>query len=1305
MNYDIEEAFRLDPGETEMSDELQAEVAMEQQLAEQNQVEAQQVETEAAPTGVQQPPQQSAPSTEGEEKDQQFPWEEGYDLGDYARNTLESAYAPATGLLDFGVDVINKLTGQEFAKPTKFENEVAQSVRELSAVVFPTIGLTRLGMGGGAAAQSRVGWSLGNTAFMKFVGSRGVEAAAGVAVGAVSSEYESDNITGRLKRKWPKAFDWIPDSFATLDGDDTDTKRLKNIYEDLGMGTVIDFTQGAMKFVKALANVAGSLRKSNRLVGETTEARKWLEGNSPKARPDDPEEAVIDSALRREDALDEVGYYNLSENPNLDQRIKGVHDMFDYTELGVRSVDDFGVVGAAIDSARIAKNLDTTYGRLGNMLSEPALKYALKNGENGQDIVLGLADQLHKAGRIGMEGASGWKVSFDDVIDANENLAIQLFDPRMSKTEVRMVLEPYITRDASGKEILAEEGFATAAKALRGFGSDLTSMDVARAQSLLAGSLSGRISDLAEGARMMEGTAAVKEAQEKIIDLMQYVTQLSGSAKYYKNRKMNLVQMIANGFKNIEGYNAASVEQAGEVAQQVFQDSQRFASTMRQIAENQPEIMDQFLLAYELTDGSIDTITKMNRYIHGMTTDLGKGLINLTPEVENKLIAGVWSNIFNNVLSAFVTPIQALVGNFGGIVSQPVSHFAGAVMAGDLQAIQRGWIAYSSVVETMNKAMPYAGNMFVKASKDPNSVRGGTRIDLLMQSEKELEFLRKAADTQAAAGNDGLTYVVNQIEMLNDLGKDPVFRFGPNAMTALDGFTGVFNASAEARFRAMDELVAAGKPITKENVKPIADKYYKQMFDESGMLQDDAVKYATSEIALNLDSPLASNVSSLVQYVPGLRPFLMFPTTGMNMIDIAGKYNPVLTPFQRDVNELAYVKLEDLMAQPGRVDELLKARNIDVDGMDVTAKLNRIADLKYTTRGRKAMGVMATTGAIGLYSQGRLRGDGLYDKEAQRAREKNTNWKSRTYMGLDGKWHSYAWLGPLADWVAFVANVGDNFDMLGSAYTEKFFEKAAFILGASVTDRTGLSTMKPLMDMLSGNEGAMTRWGAGFVNSLGPLAGQRAEWGRIFSEGLREVDNDFFSVLANRNKFLPTANPDNRAPYVYSPVTGKKANGYGFLQRVWNAYSPLQVHSGQSPEEKFLEEFEFDVNTTFRTKNGVKLTANERSALFKLMGEQGNFRRSINEIMGDAGDWQSIARLRRMRRLGVPSDEADLRKWDQIHIRLSQARRDAEEFAYAEMDQDMYAEIERRQIEQQLIQEANVAGETLDPTIQELYRK
>jgi hypothetical protein len=618
------------------------------------------------------------------------------------------------------------------------------------------------------------------------------------------------------------------------------------------------------------------------------------------------------------------------------------------------------------------------------------------------------------------------------------------------------------------------------------------------------------------------------------------------------------------------------------------------------------------------------------------------------------------------------------------------------MMSIDLKAVQRGWIAYSSVGETLQKALPYAATLFAKASKEPDAVRGATRLDLVLQSEREMEFLKEAARTQAAEGNHGLQFIVNKIEMLNDFSKDPILRFGTNAMTALDGFTGVFNAAAESRFKAMDELVAAGQPISKETVKPIADKYYKQMFDESGMISDEAVKYATGEMALNLDTPLAKGISDLVRMIPGMRPFLMFPTTGMNIIDIGGKYGP-WQPFQRDVNELAYVKLEDLLADEARVDELLRARNFDVENMDTIAKQTKIADLKYMTRGRKAIGAMAVSGAIGLAFADRIRGDGIYDKETQRSRERNSNWEKRTIKGMDGKWYSYEALGPLADWVAFVANIADNFDMLGEAATEKFLSKAMFILSASITDRTGLSSVRPLMDILSGNEGAIERWAAGFTNSLGPLAGQRGEWSRIFSEGLKEVEADFFSQLENRNRFSNVMlDASNRQPYVYSPVTGEKANGYGLLQRVWNAYSPIKIHAEQSPEEKFLEALEFDVSTTFKTRNGVKLTAPERSELFRLMGEQGYFRASIQDVMRDAGDWNSIAKLREKRLQGVKSDQASLDKWHDLHTRLSDAKRAAEDFAFAGLNAELITAIEQRQAEQELTGEANIAGELLN---------
>ena len=325
MEYDPTEMFRVDPGEMELNDEFQAQMALERQAEEEAAAQAAMAQSGATTSTGGQPGQSQTqqPATAGVQQEQQFPWEEGYDIGDYARNTLEGAFAVQTGMLDFGVQAINKFTGQKFRELPEFETKHLQAIREISSVVLPTIGLSRLGMAGGTAANARVGWSLGNLPVVRWMGERGIEALAGVAVGAVSSEYEEDNITGTLKKSFPKTFDFIPDSMATIEEDDADTKRMKNIYEDLGLGFVTDLTVGAAKFVGALANAAGSLRRSNRLVGETAESRRWLTENSPPPKATDPEEAVIQSAMKQEEALDEIGYYNLSENPMMDVTVVG----------------------------------------------------------------------------------------------------------------------------------------------------------------------------------------------------------------------------------------------------------------------------------------------------------------------------------------------------------------------------------------------------------------------------------------------------------------------------------------------------------------------------------------------------------------------------------------------------------------------------------------------------------------------------------------------------------------------------------------------------------------------------------------------------------------------------------------------------------------------------------------------------------------------------------------------------------------------------------------------------------------------
>lgn len=1320
MPYDPSGVLRADEEELQLTEEGQEQAIALQQAAELEEAQAAEEAagrpTAPAPTGETVTTPQPAASKEAQQEfdpTKDFAYYEalgmsrqewnkrrlgglniGSDVEGFAtdpRYAMELAAAVPTGGLDFGVDLINVIPGVNVPKVTKFENEAAQAIRDVSSVVLPTIGGVGLLRGAGLAAHSRVGWGFGNTPFMKYLGNRGVEALGGLAVGAVSSEYEGENLLGMAKKALPSQFDFIPDDLATLGtAEEPDAKRRKNIYEDLLTGLVTELASGVVRLGGAIIDSTGFLRKTNRMVAESDASQKWLKGNSPP-EPTTVEESVTMGMIRQEKALDEVGYYNLSQNPNLDEPLKGVHDLFEYGELGVRTVDDFGIVGASIDQARIKRNLGTVEGRLGNVISEPALQYGLRGEGNVDEIVLGLADQLRQADRIGMESDAGWKVTFDDQIDATMDLTHDLFDPRMSRADIQRIIEPHLSVNDAGVQVMDEAGFGMVTKAIRNFGEQISAMDVTRAYSLVAGSLSGRVADLSEGVRLMEGTSAVGAGQEKIIDLMQYLVQLQGSASYYKNRKVGLLKQIRNGFTNIVGYNNTTISEADDVAKSIFQKSEQFGTTLRAIAETNPNLMKQFLMGYEMTGGRISSIRELNDYISAMTTDIGKAIIDPNPEVQNKLLAGMWSNIYASYLSAFKTPLEATFGNIGGLISKPTAHFIGAVLHTDWTAIRRGYLAYGSMNESLRRSLPYMGEIFAKASKDPDSVAAITRRDLLLQQEQEIELLREVAESQAAEGSWGMQYIVQQIETMNALAKDPRIRFGPNGLIASDGFTGAMVAHSESYMRAANELMESGLPLTKENLAPIVQKEYDKMFGPDGLIRDEAVRWTTNELALNLDSPLVEGSNALSQHMAFMKPFLMFPTTGANRISMFGKYAPY-APFQKDVNELAFTPLKQLLGNEQYVNDLLSSRGYDIANMTTLAKLNKVTDLKYETLGRKAIGTTAVIATVSLFGDDRITGDGHYDPQIQKARIQQ-GWKPRSVKGLDGKYYSYKGLGVLADWIASTVNTIDNFDSIGAQGIETILPKFAFVLSAATTDNTGLSSIRPLLQTLGGDTSAASRWAVGFLNGLGPLASQRGEWSRIFSDGLRIVDEDVFSYMKNLNRFAAEIDPKTADPFIYSPVSGKKVNSYGFLQRVWNAYMPFPIHDTASEEEQFLQQVEYPTATLFKTKDGVKIPKQMRSELLRIMGEDGHFQAGIREVMRSNKQWRSMESFNELRRQGKAPE---LATWHRIHERLQSAQRFAENLAYSRLDPGLQQKFVQLQVEEQLKQAASRQGVVLN---------
>ena len=1123
------------------------------------------------------------------------------------------------GVADFGVDLLNIIPGVDIQKKSDYENQTAQSIRDISSVVVPTIAGGTALKAAGTAANARVGWSIGQSPFIQQFGRAGADIVASMAVGAVSSEYEGDNILGTIKKNFPAFGDFIPDSLATLDDDSPDQKRAKNIKEDILGGAVIDLLAPTYKLVRGMfANrsvVSPTVvqKAVPQLVGETPAAQKWIDSNKPPTYLT-PEEEVMANVLKREESLDELGAYNLSVNPKMDTPLKGVHDMFDEAELGMRQVDNFGIAEAGIDAARISKNLDTVEGRLANFISEPALKYALSDADAMGDVSLTLAKQLQDAGEIGQVG-KGWKVSYADQVDATMDIAVDLFDPRMTKADIDRIIKPlYYTDEATGKEILGEAGFGMITKALKGFGDEITALNYTRAQALTAGSTAGRIADIAEGMRLADGSVAVANAQEKMIDLMKHLYRLQGEAKYYMSRKANLLDQMQNGFKDLKAYNNGTVEGGSAVAQELYKKSEYFGQSIKQIADSNPTMMGNFLKAYELTGGKISTINDLNTWVANKTGVFGKAFVDLSPDEQSLFIGGLYNNIYNSVLSAGGTTLKAGFGNIGGIISKPLSHFTGAVVGRDWKAMQRNWIAYSSIGESIARALPYAGDVFRKASQAPSSVSSATRRDLIIKNEADLQLLKDLAQSKAAEGDDGLMYMVQSMENMYAMSKDPFLRWGVNAMTGLDAFTGSMMASAESKFRVMDKLANSGKPITKEAVAALEQAEYAKMFDENGLLKDEAVKWTTAELALNLNSPLADGISGLTNSLPILKPFLMFPTTIANGVSLVAKYSPFAL-FSRDYRLLSFAKTEQLLGNTQFIDDFLSQRGIDISSMSRQAKENKIIDIKYEVQGRIALGTSITAGFATLMMQDRITGSrGLINPAKQKARTTNTDWQPMTITLPGGERVSYAGLGPISELIGLTVDVMDNFDQVGEDGVGEMLGLITSVLSAGLYDQTGMSTVKPLLDMASGRKDPQ-RWAAGYLNSMGPLSGARNEWSRIFTPGVKMAEKHFSELLRSKNSFIDGMDPSANDSYVYNPVTGKKKNDYNFMQRLWNATNPYKVYGELSPEEEYLTDIGFKTTVQFAQLEGVEIPVKTQSELMKIVGEQGIFRRAIKDEM------------------------------------------------------------------------------------------
>ena len=1181
-----------------------------------------------------------------------------------ALGNQETMMSPAVGIVDWFTDLGNwaskpvrqPLKMGEIPKIPKFESEAGNALREISSLVGPFFLLKGKAMTGGQAIhQSKIAakyapllYRLGNNpAFQRFA-KVGLDQGVGAFVDGIGKQ---NSMNDTLATSWKRGKWWghqlMPEKW-TSDKLGPDEKHRANVLEGQRLGFFGNMLEGVFKLNKSLKNTRGVTTYLDEAGKKSSKLNDTLL-DPLDAKVFDETDAVADEILRGEakqlreiESLTEF-YKNTNKLDDITEPTVGIHKFTDTSQESVLTKSFGGIVEAAKDQAQIAGNINTTYGRLANLITEGFRKSGTEiDNITNRTIIKSLRDELVAGGKYSVKLPDGSFLSAKQIQNEGTILAEIISDPTLPKGDLLKILDNFKTKVGEVSK-LNKVGYNAVSKANKQILQNWSDINTDKATAYFLTSEAGQISDISEGARLLKDGNAVKRANDLILDRIELFQVETKVADFnFKGRKNLLSQLNADPQNSIKYLNQIENLYTSKL-QEIVPDAKKFRTMLSDIQNNAPEFSEVIRYSYEMADGHVQTIKDLNKYIDNSFGFWKKAIYDPNYKIPSALYKGLMGNVFNNMLSAIGTPVKALYGNFGGFISEPISALYGGLRQGDLKDLRRSSYMYFGFADTFQNGLQYAGKMLRKSAVDPGSLKDFTRKDFNWKEGIDMTLNNKIAEASAKKGFYGPQSIMSWAEEMQIMADSPWFgRFSPMAMTGMDGFTQATQKIAMDKAAAFDILEARypdGKWTNKQFNELYQDLYTKNR-DAEGFIKQDNVDFARGEIALNLETDLTKNLDPYLKKFPILRSIFWFPKTEVNSMNMFGKYGPRIgikgvTP---TIGPAFASEYADYYGAFGK-------RKIDSFSLEEMIALNKkrnnfsikdsaeIIKAKFVharsiVGGRVAMGNITVMGGLILASQDRIRGYGSYDPKKMKFML-SQGYERKTYKGLDGKWHSYEHLGSLGEWLATTVTMFENFDTVSTSTLEASWKKMSFVLGASVTDKSLLGSIEPLFDIISGRGAPANRYKTQMTNALFPLASFRNELGKNLFGMLREVNyEDFGEMMRNKNNWLDIFDPLGKQPELINFVSGKAINrqGENILQRSAKTVFGFGGTADGSPESNFLLDIEYDVTPQFNTApNGVQYNTKQKSELKKLMGEDGHFNRELKKIMkyADAVTYQS----------------------------------------------------------------------------------
>ena len=1043
---------------------------------------------------------------------------------------------------------------------------------------------------------------------------------------AVSIHSFDDNLSGMLKEKIP----FLDTPLATKEHDHPLMKKFRNITEGLFLGPIFDHVVGFMtdglKFVKTQPRWGGR----NSIRGDLKKPEGSYRELMGTARDDSVRDQNYEEALKH---TNEKGFNAYKNEP-----IAGPH------QGNSTSLDS--LEGASQGMKDMETKWGTEEGIPGSVLSTSQVYNMAKSSKMTREEIMnvirrGVSEDYFRqmdetAARQGIPKSQWYAVHA-----AN---AQRVMEGRMTSDMTPEEFWKSVTDVKVRTDFDNSEGLDLDALGMQEL--EFTHPAMAHTIDIINGTLLGEIKALGVLGREIQDIYSLRDVQGPAEQL---VTKLIAGLRIRALAKAETSQLFRDLNARVSRGEMTQLGKRKYIDDMVEERVKQSIDAYRIALDIAPERGgDDLFKAYFEAISMAKGIHNLDDLDNWMRINLKGGRWKGDKKKMGVILREMGSMYTHSVLSGPKTSVRAIMGTGTATFTRPMALAMGGAVRGNWRQTRQGLASLNAMRETI----PEAWDLFKTRLNAywSGEIRGkDTRFYLNTKRDDQWKMYGHWAEVNGNWKDKMMFRLANMARWSND---NRFFTYSTKLMQATDDTFALLIGRARAREKA---FLKASDRLGPGNFKNFDHKFFKQMEDEfqsqiwdaNGNLSDEFALAAKKEATLTQDlEGFAKKLEGAFQSVPWARPFFLFAKTGVNGLALTAKHTPGFNLFVEEFRDIAGTSIHGDLSNLGKYG------------------INNPQDLitaKAIQEGRLAMGATVLSLASWAYLSGGLYGNGPTDRKQRKAWQ-DFGWKPRT-VRIGNTWVSYDAFEPFNGLLALVADIGDHMDLMGEEWAEMNFYKLSMAVAGTITSKSYLAGIQSFVDLFSGEEGQQNRILASLVNNQIPLSSLRNEIGKVLNPFVKELHSDIWTSIVNRNQFIGTL------PVKYDILNGEPIKNHNFINRMFNAFSPVQFNIDYSEGRELLFDSGFDLKVVgYKSPDGIDLSdyPEIRSLYMQAIGNQ-NLEEKLNELASQNNIQISVAQMEYHRDNGMRWKDAKDYPHYQIIARLFD---DAKKRAWAEIKDD-----------------------------------